>query len=327
MKKLFTPLLFIGVIMLNAQNDTLLFENFEAEVIDYIFDLPPNGDDDTWLNFDSDGLPDGSGGNRPNNWFLGAAFAEADGGNTVLMSNSWTNNTEQSVENYLITPPIQIIDANAVLSWKSAPRQTPRFLDGYCVVVQTGSNIETSFTDTLVKFAEFISGDSFDFDDYEFSSGFVHGSDFQFIEDAGDSARWIGVLRSESVSLAQYAGQTIYIAFVHNSTDDNLISVDDILITGTSPTNVKKVENQIGLEIFPNPAANFANIQVDLPLTTGVNLHIYSVDGKLIRTIPQGFRIKGSHNFQIDINDLPSGLYNIVVQTKDFNVGKTLIKE
>lgn len=327
MNKLFT--IFLLALGLNAtsQSDTLLFENFEAEVIDYILALPPNGDDTDWLNFDADGIPDGSGQNRPGNWFLGTAFADADGDNTVLMSNSWTNNTTQSVENYLITPPLQIVDANATLSWKSAPRQTPRFLDGYCVVAQIGSNIETGFTDTLAKFAEFISGDSFNYDDYEFSSGYVHGSDFQFIEDSGDSARWIGVLRPESISLAQYAGQTIYIAFVHNSTDDNLISIDDILVTGTSPTNIKKVDRQVGFDIFPNPAKQFANITLDLPVTTGVNIHVYSVDGKLIRTIQQGYRIKGTHQLQIDVADLAPGIYNIVVQTKDFNLGKSLIKE
>jgi len=320
-------LLFVGFGF--SQNDTLLFENFEAEVIDYIFELLSNGDDDTWLNFDQDGLPDGSGQSRPGNWFLSSAFANADEGNTVLISNSWTNNTVQSVENYLITPPIQIVDANAVLTWKSAPRQTPRFLDGYVVVAQVGTNIETNFTDTLIKYAEFISGDSSGvYSDYVFSAGIVHGADGEFVEDSGDIARAIGVLRPNSISLAQYEGQTVYFAFVHNSTDDNLISIDDILITGTSAVSAQNLKsNKLDFDIFPNPAIDVAQIKIDLPFTTGLRIEIFSIDGKLVKAESKGVLIKGTHYFQLDVSDLATGVYNVVFQANNLKFGKQLIKQ
>jgi hypothetical protein len=329
-KRLLTLLIIAFTFKLSAQNDTLLFENFEAEFIDYILELPPNGEDNEWLNYNEDGLPDASGNNRPGVWFRDFAFAEVDGLNQVMMSNSWTNNINQSVAKYLITPPIQIVDASAVLSWKSAPRQTPRYLDGYTVVAQVGGNVENNFTDTLAKFAEFIGfegTDSTNFDDYLFSDGFVHGKDGEFVEMNldEDPIRMMGVLRPESVSLAQYEGKTIYIAFVHNSTDDNLISIDDILITGTAPSSVKKIENKFDVEIFPNPAKSICNITIDLPLTTYLDISIYSVDGKLIKSDSKGMLIKGTHQFQLDVNDMAAGIYNVVFQTSKMNFGKQLI--
>ena len=57
--------------VLSAQNDTLLFENFQTDPTDFFTDIP-EGNDTTWVNFDSDGFEDSN--NRPQNWYFTEAF-------------------------------------------------------------------------------------------------------------------------------------------------------------------------------------------------------------------------------------------------------------
>src|SRR5574337_1385991 len=140
--------------------DTILFADFETDPSTFIQTaLPPGVNwDNNWYNVDIDGLPDGSGSGRPGEWFWTAPWAGADTlmGNTgVLGSSSWTNDPNNEVQNLLILPAIYIADTNATLSWSSAPYQTPRYLDGYQVLISTTDNDPSSFQDTLFVASEY----------------------------------------------------------------------------------------------------------------------------------------------------------------------------
>ncbi len=105
MKKIFTSisLIITTVFSGSAQNDTLLFENFQGDSIDYILTGFPTEDNlwPNWVNYDLDGIPDGSpDGDRAAEWFLLYAYSEtdslympseySDSLNVVIGSNSWT---------------------------------------------------------------------------------------------------------------------------------------------------------------------------------------------------------------------------------------------
>lgn len=308
-----------------SQNDTLLFENFQANDFPNIQVGPPNGSTNettNWYNFDEDGLPDGSPSNRPGEWFLAYPFATADelttngDSNNVLASNSWSN-VNQYTLNWLITPKIQI-NGPTTLSWKSAPRQTPRYLDGYEVRISTTDNYETSFTTTLFTAAEYISApgsfaDS-SFSNYSFSSGFVHGEDNTYIEYAGDSARFIGELRPFSVSLNAYIGQSVYIAFLHKSMDDNLISIDDICVTGVA-TAIKEEDKEFKLGVFPNPASNMVTLNYTLPKSSNIDVLVYDFNGRLVENKFIGMQIAGKQSITYNVANLANGEYSFVIRS------------
>lgn len=313
---LFTALLFSWQVS-RAQNDTLLFENFENDPESYIPMTFSSGNDETWINYDADGYNDASGTDRPAEWFLTTGFADADVDDYIYASNSWTTPAEP-VANYLILPPLQIIDNTAQLSWKSAPYQTPRYLDGYYVVVSTDCNTEECFTDTVFRAAEYLSAGSLDadsgFSHYEFSPGWIHGEDGTYIEYHADSARFIGILQPQSVSLAGYAGKTIYIAIVHGTQDDNLLSVDDILVTGTEVTGIDEVNDQASINIFPNPASTTAVIHFYQEKTSSITTRIYDVTGRLVKSVNSGVMIKGHQQLTMDVSSLAKGIYNVVIE-------------
>jgi hypothetical protein len=331
MKKLyfsFISLLLFSWHSAKAQGtDTLLFENFENDPEAYILATFPSGDDQTWINYDLDQYNDASGANRPGEWYLSlGGFADVDSNTYVYMSNSWTTPPDP-VANYLILPPMDIVDNTATLSWKSAPRQTHLYLDGYYVVISTSCNVDDCFPDTLFRAAEYISVDALEpdsgFSQYNFSPGFVHGADGTYIQYDNDSARFIGVLQPHTVSLTAYEGQTVYIAFVHGSKDDNLISVDDILVTGTKSTGIEEEVNKNSLNLYPNPSPANSSIILEWQMnkTSDVTLKIYDAAGGLVKTINCGVRIKGHHQIQINVADLIPGTYSIVLEN---GTGKTV---
>lgn len=324
MKKLLLATVLIALTGMAKAQDTLLFEDFN-NVINFTYQVsPPSGQqyDSSGYNFDADGLTDANA--RDLEWFLLYPFAMADSlttdgdTNICLGSSSWFDPAGVA-KNYFILPSIYLSDASGVLSWKSAPRQTPKYLDGYKVLVSTTDNFESSLTDTL-----FVAGEYTDeadplpdstFAGYTFSEGFVHGQDGTYIEYDGDSARFLGVLKPFSVSLAQYAGQKIFIGFLHDSDDDNLISIDDILVFGDGTVDVAENTAEVTVSMFPNPAQNTVNLNYNVVKMGPVSLEVYDLNGKLIEKKSLGIRMNGQYISQLDVAGYTAGSYLVTLRT------------
>jgi hypothetical protein len=346
MKKLKATIFFlIFFASVSFSQDTIFYQDFEIDDIGFmIFDFPSGIAGDTnYYNTDEDGLDDASTlGNRPSQWFLTNGFANADSSNTVLGANSWTDDPVNPVKNWLILPLVQITDTSAKLSWKSAPFQTPYYLDGYKVLVSTTTNDLSAFTDTLFVAAEYIDGpfddhlnccDNGDYSLYTFSEGFVHGQDSLYIAfndegdgitgtyTAGDSARNQALLRPWTVGLSQYDGQQIYIAFLHDSHDDNLISIDDILITEfTDPMfSVEDQNDGIVGTVYPNPAHDFVNVTFDAGRYHNVRVDISDNRGMLV------FSKLTNEKLQVPVTGLAAGLYYVKVTADEGSMVKKLI--
>ncbi|MGL4597632.1 MAG: T9SS type A sorting domain-containing protein [Bacteroidia bacterium] len=318
-----------------AQNDTLLFSNFNTDPSVYmqVGTFPPGVLGDTsWYSYDLDQLPDGSSSGRPGEWFWTVPFSDNDtiAQGSCMGSNSWTNDGFTPISNWMILSSIQIIDANATLYWMSAPRQTPRYLDGYKILVSTTQNDLNNFTDTLFVASEFVSLNNqnapFDFSSYTFNPSatanplapFVHGMDSTFTEfdPASDSSRLIGRLRPFSVSLAQYSGQSIYIAFVHDCIDDNLTSIDDIRVMGTSPNSIKENDMDFGLSVYPNPSSDLMNVKFELASAGKVSVELFDMSGRLVRTESFGTQGIGVQSRPISVSGLATGIYHLKLQTE-----------
>lgn len=295
-----------------AQQDTLLFENFEAEDLSYIEITFPTGtsnESPTWINFDVDGIADGSGADRPAEWFLTFGFADQDSTNTVLASNSWLQGFVDGAENWLISPRIYLGNSSATLRWKSAPFQLPRYMDGYRVMVSTTDNLESSFTE-LELFAQFDGTNTPDIDDvntYVFTAGTMHTEMEPAVD---DPTRNRGVLQQWEASLDQFAGQAIHIAFVHGSDDDNLLSIDDILVLGTDGTSIADQTNPIsGLNAFPTPATDVVNVAYNLDRTDRVSFVLTDLNGKTVFERQPTLQMAGQQGFGIDVSHLANGTY------------------
>ncbi|MFY9307713.1 MAG: T9SS type A sorting domain-containing protein [Bacteroidia bacterium] len=348
MKKVYTlfSVMLFAVLGAKAQ-DTLLYESFQFVMDSYLMEGAPPGnvEDEMWYNFDADELADGSGGTgeRPGGWWQILPFADADSidpltmdTNLVMTANSWFTSPDQA-NNWLITQNIKLGDHDT-LFWSSAPRQTPRYLDGYEVKLSTTTNDDFSFTHVLFTAAEMtglstIPGDSSNFANHTFSSGFVHGEDSTYIvfDTADPTGAYNGMLRPFWVALDPYANQNVFIAFHHNSFDDNLISIDHIMVRGT-PSNPaagikEQNRNDLSLDVFPNPANEFAQLNFELPAETEVTITVSDVTGKVVYSENKGSQLAGRHFAKINTSSLAKGFYSIAVQTNNSrNTVKLIVK-
>lgn len=324
MRKFYTLLFSLfAAFALNAQNDTLIHMTFDDDdTLDIQVGAPSGNDDPFWINLDQDGIGDGNG--RPQEWFLSLGYADADSSNIVLASSSWLVGFAPGNRNYFISPQLHLGSGPAELTWASAPRQTPLYLDGYAVVVSTTDNLESSFTDTLFRAAQYLGGASGggpvspvpSFNDYDFSAGWVHGFDGNSIQldDAADSTRFIGELVQHSADLSAYSDQSIHIAFIHNSDDDNLISIDNILVTGTNAASIEEDALKGSIQMFPNPTTDVLNVSFELPVSSEVNVSITDITGRTLYTQSYGDMTPGEHAFTQSVQDYTAGSYFITIE-------------
>jgi hypothetical protein len=279
-----------------------------------------------WYSYDEDQHADGSGAGFSGGWQALFPFAAVDttdvdmdgvNDNTVLGANSWFSPFDQA-SNWLITPSFTIRTGDS-LYWKSAPRQTPRFMDGYKVKISTTTNDDLAFTNTLFVAAENTSlGSDTTYSTFGFSNGFVHGQDGTYIEatDGAADAAHRGELRPFAVDLTPYVGQTVFFAFHHDSDDDFLISIDDFMIRRGSTVGVAEKEvAALGLNVFPNPAVDVAQINYNLTTSSNVTITVYDVTGKVVSVENKGVQAAGRQFSLVNTSEMANGFYTVSVQT------------
>jgi hypothetical protein len=65
--------------------------------------------------------------------------------------------------------------------------------------------------------------------------------------------------------------------------------------------------------IYPNPASNQTTLKVNMPSQGKAEIELLALSGKKIRTIHSGRVPKGESEYPIDLTDLDSGLYLVVI--------------
>ena len=98
-------------------------------------------------------------------------------------------------------------------------------------------------------------------------------------------------------------------------------------------TGLKNLGNDIdqpwtyeGLEmkISPNPATTVANIEYELPIAAEVQIRLLDASGRSLGAFDQGHQMDGSHRFNMEIQHLASGLYEVILEGKEFALGRKL---
>src|SRR5205085_1535986 len=65
-------------------------------------------------------------------------------------------------------------------------------------------------------------------------------------------------------------------------------------------------QEQLSLNIFPNPASDAATIEYELPSAGFLTIEIYSLEGKLISALPPAFRPEGKYERRFSTDGLSS---------------------
>ena len=374
MKKIYTLLsaiLLLSSFAAKSQN-VLLYQDFELTKFYYLNTsldtlnssdggvMPGNVIDSLWYSFDQDGnVPTGTHPNRNYGWSASYPISTVDqyvtgyqrdscieaymmtstdpDTNTVMLANSWTNLGDASPEsNWLITPNIQLGDHDT-LFWKSAPAQTPRYLDGYEILLSTVSNDDAYFTHVLFTAAQMVgtppASPDTTFADYTFlpaagTGAWIHGADGNDMDIAGTTAPVSkrGRLHAFSVPLDAYANMNVFIGFHHTSADDNAITLDDVMVRGSAANThagIAELNDELKLSVYPNPAHDNTKLIYTTTSETPVTINVFDITGKLVSSQNEGTVSKGHHTVNINAATMANGFYTISVQT---SYGKSTTK-
>ncbi|MCB0660524.1 MAG: T9SS type A sorting domain-containing protein, partial [Saprospiraceae bacterium] len=94
-----------------------------------------------------------------------------------------------------------------------------------------------------------------------------------------------------------------------------------------SPLAVVNHIGETSVGIFPNPARTSTEVEVTLSHDSNVTIEMYDSASKLVRVIESTNDIKaGLHKFPVDLNQIPSGVYNVIVNINGVATHKKLIR-
>ncbi|MBL7775976.1 MAG: choice-of-anchor J domain-containing protein [Saprospiraceae bacterium] len=307
--------------------DTILRQTFTVDPSDTMI-IFPNGNDTHWVNWDADNMETWCGDDGetiPGNWYWEGDFGDLNSPplNSAFTSCSYFPDPNVANENWLITPPVFVPDSNTVLQWRSSSFQGPGFLDGYKVLVSTGSNepFTDAFTDTLFVAAEMLTYPdplTFNLNHYTFSPGYIHGNGYTLMDYffliKPDAPVYTGRLEPHQESLAKFAGQTIYIAFLHDSTNDLLLQIDDITIINGPTSGVFSPQTyDFQLRVRPNPVRGQAQLSWQFPGRQDARLDIRDVLGRRVGSYPVDL---SAGNFSFDTSAFPAGKYSCTLSSQ-----------
>ena len=99
-----------------------------------------------------------------------------------------------------------------------------------------------------------------------------------------------------------------------NSAGDSPFSLTGKFETGTSLAtavyNVGHVPASFSLsQNYPNPFNPTTTIEYDVPMRSVVNISVYDVLGRKVKTLVDGVERPGSYSVTFDAASLPSGVY------------------
>jgi len=357
MRKVILSLLTITLIG-QAYAQTIVFqEDFQSEEPIAFQFLPEDADDEEWINYDQDTEPPAGGTNLdPANddqgfqaFFYSLEFG-AEGlenpDNVVIASNSWHDDFTVASDNWLITPQIEISNAQHVLQFNAAPSQAPRYCDGFRVLVSPEGEPFVEEFELVYQAGEMtaLSDDGYGFNPDDFSwnlpfgsgtdgtTGYRPGNNFELgnpflVEDTQAAGDMYAMLPEPvELDLSAYDGQTIRIAFHHNSEDDFLMSFDDITVVDNSTIGLEEMDFDLLVNLFPNPVDYVMNLDFSERIQSEARVTIFDVRGAVVFSqeyLENDLRVRQN----MDLSDLSSGLYSIQVIVDNASVvSKNFVK-
>ncbi|MCC7465150.1 MAG: T9SS type A sorting domain-containing protein [Saprospiraceae bacterium] len=343
-QKLLLPVLFL--IALQAQGqlpenapDTLLLHTFEGllDPADTMLSQP-SGSDLHWVNYDQDNKTGLCVNNNttPKGWYWESDLGFPDpnqANNDAFTSCSFLQGFNPQNRNWLITAPVTIPDDTYWLCWRSLTYYGPDFMDGYKVLVSTGNNFPASFTDTLFKAAQTVDRlvvGSLDLNDYIFSPGYIHANgytddEYFFVDFENGEPFYHGKMEPHCVSLSEYAGQTIYLAFLHDSYDDFQLQVDDILVSNQLSGVDKKLTEAVEFQLMPNPAESFSFLHWTTREALPVHGSLWDATGR--KVWEKSFSPRSEGQYYLDTSLLSPGVYFCSLETpKGRGIRKLMVR-
>ncbi len=104
----------------------------------------------------------------------------------------------------------------------------------------------------------------------------------------------------------------------------SVLFVDDLTFFG-SATGVQSVDDLIEASLYPNPTKDEVNVSFFQANSSDVNIFLISMDGRILKEQTQ-YLSAGKQNIQLNLADIEAGVYQLVVETVDGRISKTVVR-
>lgn len=124
-----------------------------------------------------------------------------------------------------------------------------------------------------------------------------------------DQTQW----KTDTLDISSFTGQKLLVRFISVSRFGNALYLDNIRtdrIVGVDNTMASK-----RLNLYPNPAETAIYIQRPESITTDAGFKIYSMDGRIVRVGTLSASL--NEEFELEIGDLPAGIFTVLLADKD----------
>lgn len=95
--------------------------------------------------------------------------------------------------------------------------------------------------------------------------------------------------------------------------------LDAVGVINFTPTSINELSDKIKLELYPNPVKNQLNFEFDE--LEDYSIRVYNTKGSLFLT-----QTTSNKKFQLDLSNLNSGVYFVIVNSSKRNITKRIIK-
>ena len=119
---------------------------------------------------------------------------------------------------------------------------------------------------------------------------------------------------SDSLDISEFDGEEEVIIRIHGvSGGSQAFWMDDIIVKSNPTTDVEDELNANALSIYPNPATDMVNFELNLEIASEVELLIRDLEGRIIDRINAGHLSEGRHNLTWEATS--AGMYMVEIAT------------
>jgi hypothetical protein len=135
------------------------------------------------------------------------------------------------------------------------------------------------------------------------------GNNTQFIPKA--AADW----KHKKVYLDNYKDANLFIKFKATSAYGNMGFLDNFQIKANA-TSVNDLITENSVSLYPNPTSDMATLTFDVTKASTVTVQVLDITGRVVANVANENMAIGTQKVTINTANLPSGVYNVKIQTE-----------
>lgn len=80
----------------------------------------------------------------------------------------------------------------------------------------------------------------------------------------------------------------------------------------------REIPTEFNAVAFPNPSSGLTNLNLEIPEDSEINISVHNMTGQMIHDFKTRMYLPGTHELGFDLTDHPTGIYLVIIQSKNY---------